>query len=275
VLTIGADGVDVNLGGYSISSSGGAAQGGNYSIVDDGFDLLTVRNGTIKDTCCAISLSDANLALVVNLTTTEGIYIFRGGHNEIRHSDIVGRTPINIGESSGNVVADSTLRSEAGYGVTISKGIGDADGNRIVRNRVIGDPDCCSGVGIQVYGDSSQIRKNVVSGFTGLGIYLLGFSTGNVIADNIVTGTVASNNPFYVGDGIVLESPAILSGNTVSDNADDGIDASRVDGATVTGNTANDNGDLGIEAPPSTIDGGGNRASGNGNPLQCTNVFCQ
>jgi hypothetical protein len=38
--------------------------------------------------------------------------------------------------------------------------------------------------------------------------------------------------------------------------------------------TANDNGDLGIEAVAGVNDGGGNRASGNGNPAQCTGVAC-
>ena len=34
------------------------------------------------------------------------------------------------------------------------------------------------------------------------------------------------------------------------------------------------NGDLGIEAVRGVIDGGGNRASGNGDPRQCVNVRC-
>jgi hypothetical protein len=35
-----------------------------------------------------------------------------------------------------------------------------------------------------------------------------------------------------------------------------------------------DNGDLGIEAVLGVIDGGGNRAHANGNPLQCVGVIC-
>ena len=34
------------------------------------------------------------------------------------------------------------------------------------------------------------------------------------------------------------------------------------------------NGDLGIEAVFGVTDGGGNKAFGNGNPLQCTNITC-
>jgi hypothetical protein len=37
---------------------------------------------------------------------------------------------------------------------------------------------------------------------------------------------------------------------------------------------ANGNDDLGIEAVAGVTDGGGNQASGNGNPAQCTGVAC-
>ena len=43
---------------------------------------------------------------------------------------------------------------------------------------------------------------------------------------------------------------------------------------TVAANVANDNTDLGIEAVPGVTDGGGNRASGNGNPAQWVGVRC-
>jgi hypothetical protein len=44
---------------------------------------------------------------------------------------------------------------------------------------------------------------------------------------------------------------------------------------TLTRNLAVHNGDLGIEAVPGVTDGGGNRAAGNGNPAQCTNIDCK
>jgi parallel beta-helix repeat protein len=64
-----------------------------------------------------------------------------------------------------------------------------------------------------------------------------------------------------------------VRGNTTNDNGDDGID---VDSASTTlrDNVANGNDDLGIEAVAGVTDGGGNRASGNGNPAQCTGVAC-
>ncbi len=42
----------------------------------------------------------------------------------------------------------------------------------------------------------------------------------------------------------------------------------------VTRNEARHNHGLGIEAVEGVIDGGGNRASGNGDPRQCVNVAC-
>src|SRR3954452_16066941 len=44
---------------------------------------------------------------------------------------------------------------------------------------------------------------------------------------------------------------------------------------TVTRNLAVHNANLGIEAIPGVIDGGGNRAFGNGNPAQCINIACR
>jgi hypothetical protein len=63
-----------------------------------------------------------------------------------------------------------------------------------------------------------------------------------------------------------------VRGNFAHDNAGDGIEMS---GTSAQDNTANDNGDFGIDAGAGTVDLGGNSAHGNGNPLQCRNVFCQ
>jgi hypothetical protein len=42
----------------------------------------------------------------------------------------------------------------------------------------------------------------------------------------------------------------------------------------LTRNSAFHNRDLGFEAVAGTIDGGGNRAHGNGNPAECTGLAC-
>lgn len=45
-------------------------------------------------------------------------------------------------------------------------------------------------------------------------------------------------------------------------------------GHTITANTARNNAAWGIFAAPGNVDGGGNKASGNGEAAQCFNVVC-
>ena len=67
---------------------------------------------------------------------------------------------------------------------------------------------------------------------------------------------------------------SLLMGNIATGAGDDGFDVESRS-ANLTSNLAVRNGDLGIEAVFGVIDGGGNRAHGNGNPLQCTNITCR
>jgi hypothetical protein len=101
------------------------------------------------------------------------------------------------------------------------------------------------GAGIQVFGDDMTVIANVVS-------------------------------EIDARDGIRVEPAAsgtLLRANVTTRNGDDGIDVESP-ATTITANLANDNTDLGIEAVAGVTDGGGNRASGNGNPAQCVGVAC-
>jgi parallel beta-helix repeat protein len=70
-------------------------------------------------------------------------------------------------------------------------------------------------------------------------------SSGNLVAHNVAFRNLI--------DGIHVNDPA----------------------TTIKRNTANSNGNLGIFAVPGVVDGGGNTAHDNGNPLQCLNVVCR
>jgi hypothetical protein len=78
------------------------------------------------------------------------------------------------------------------------------------------------------------------------------------------------------GDGVparrTIATPA--SSAAPRKNGDDGIDVENP-WTTLFANSAFRNVDLGIEAVVGVVDGGGNRAAGNGNQLQCMNVFCR
>ena len=123
------------------------------------------------------------------------------------------------------------------------------------------------------------VRHNVIADNSGLGLFVLDSNTVRV------TGNHALRN---AGDGIHFGgevSSSVAEGNVASGNGDDGIEVSEIDrdetgnpiperNNAVARNLATYNGDLGIDAVAGTIDGGGNRAFGNGNPLQCLNIDC-
>ena len=109
---------------------------------------------------------------------------------------------------------------------------------------------------------------------------------GNTIVNNHDDGidvggagvTVDSNRVDRSGqDGIDVDGHAsVVRSNTSTRNGDDGIGVGRhASGVTIRGNVTTDNVDMGIQPIAGTaVDGGGNQASGNGDPRQCTLVSC-
>jgi parallel beta-helix repeat protein len=139
----------------------------------------------------------------------------------------------------------------------------------ISHNRISGPRD-----GIRVEkGHDNLVAHNVVVDARHVGITLgihdpfIG-GAHNTVLGNLVKGSRV--------DGIVVvrkDHGSLLTGNTVIGSGDDGFDVdSRT--TTLTGNRAVRNDDHGIETVFGVIDGGGNKAHGNGNPLQCTNIVC-
>src|SRR3954451_1264114 len=160
----------------------------------------------------------------------------------------------------------------------------DGDRNRATANEVTDAVDCgegCGGLGIIVPGGQGNlVANNRVARALNDTIVVDSVepdrrTVGTVVRDNVVrdagldgiaVGTEVSGNLAAVTDTLLLR-------NTATGARDDGIDVDSV-ATTLTRNTANRNHDLGIEAVHGVTDGGGNKAAGNGNPLQCTNVFC-
>lgn len=173
--------------------------------------------------------------------------------------------------SDRNVVKDNSA-SGSGAGVVIV----DSNGNLVQKNSLRDNVF----VGIVVMGsDDNRLDRNTISG-NGRdpqaegGVHVVSNDQGDASDRNLILGNELSRN---APDGLLVDAGQAgthIERNLANQNADDGID---VDSAatTLTKNTANRNDDLGIEAVPGVIDGGGNKAHGNGNPLQCTNVFCK
>jgi nitrous oxidase accessory protein NosD len=152
-----------------------------------------------------------------------------------------------------------------GGGITL----GPSNRTVVARNRIVGGSD-----GIRVEkGHDNLVAANLVVGTRHVGITLGIHDPFIGGANNLVRGNVVRRSRV---DGIVVvqkDRHSVLIGNLVARSGDDGVD---VDSPTTTlrGNRATRNGDLGIEAIFGVVDGGGNTAHGNGNPAQCTNIFC-
>jgi parallel beta-helix repeat protein len=152
-----------------------------------------------------------------------------------------------------------------GGGITL----GPSNRSVVTSNRIVGGRD-----GIRVEkGRGNLVAENLVVDTRHVGITLGIHDPFIGGAENVVRGNLVRRSH---ADGIVVVSKdrhSVLLRNVVTRSGDDGFD---VDSSTttLTGNRARRNGDLGIEAVRGVVDGGGNTASGNGNPLECTNVFC-
>ena len=204
-----------------------------------------------------------------------GIGLFNGSTlNRVVRNEVSGNGFVAVISAHGEgnrLTANHIFNNKSGV-------ILDGDRNKVTRNHVVDTTGGCEGCGFGISfegGRGNLIASNTVDGTqTEAGIRFAAFepdtppAVDNTARLNVVRGGGT--------DGILVESTAtgtLLEGNAASDNEDDGIDVESPTTA-LTANRANRNGDLGIEAVPGVTDGGGNTASGNGNPLQCTNVFC-
>jgi hypothetical protein len=249
-LVIGADNITVRFRGHTITGAG-ATGDGSIGITDDGVERtgVTIRDGNIDGFDTGIYMSAANTDLKGNAFThvDTGIYLVGDGNYVYR----------NYMLSGGTIGLDITGNDVYLWG-----------------NSVTGQPES----GISVSGDNPLIVRNEVLGCTGFdGITVSGYTTFAKVAQNTVTGCdsgiamagagahahLQSSDVSGNCDGLFVTDPtALVWRNNAHDNTCSGI-ATGVAGVTVQENTADNNGSIGIDAVLGTIDGGGNRASGN------------
>ena len=219
-------------------------------------------------------------------TDAGGMFLFASHDNRIERNRLSGNGSVGLGsdEADDNRIVKNTFSDNPEAGIFMF-----GDGNKVSRNRILRNGD-----GIVSEGNDNTFTRNHIDASgcpeneCGIGISLEG-GTDNLIAHNIIaprhTGiwldnvdnTVAWRNLLRDAgvDGILVTNAtdSLLQRNIAIGAGDDGIDVDSPT-TTLTRNLALRNGDLGIEAVPGVTDGGGNKARGNGNPVQCTNVDC-
>lgn len=231
------------------------------------------------------------------VTDGEGLGVFGSPDSRIAHNRISDNGDIGVfGLDANDIVFERNLlsgHSEAGFLVEGGRNVFDrnhlsrngvgidvgGDENVITRNHVFDSPLSEEGGGFGIFvaaGHDNVVARNLVVRASGAGIRLSLIpeelegepgAVNTVVRHNILRGN---------GDGIVVLDTAentLIEDNLALASEDDGID---VDSplTTLTGNHILHNGDLGIEAVFGVTDGGDNKAHGNGNSAQCTNVSC-
>jgi parallel beta-helix repeat protein len=157
-------------------------------------------------------------------------------------------------------------RVREGGGILVSK---TGDRNVIVRNRVVGARDS---IAIDK-GRDNLIADNVVDRARGAGIRIGRTRPPRGGDDNVVRENLVKRSG---GDGFLVpkeNDSNVLTRNVARRSGQDGFDIES-DSTTLTRNRGVRNFDLGIEAVTGVIDGGENRAFGNGDARQCVNVKC-
>lgn len=214
-------------------------------------------------------------------------------HNRLRHND----HGILCAACARDINTGNSVTHSGGSSIDFGDG---AEHNRIEHNRLVDNGDGIVGTNAH----DNLISHNVVTGTGfygfpdtgGFGLILDG-SGHNTVNHNVVTGgrrpavlvtsldspapsdhNVISQNVVTsrLADGIVVNNGGrgnLVLGNRAFRNGDDGIDVDAPT-TTVTRNTADRNHDLGIDAGAGVVDGGGNHATGNGNPTQCVSIAC-
>jgi nitrous oxidase accessory protein NosD len=250
-----------------------ALDGGVVEHAGDGVDLL---DGSDDNRVINSAMGGDGWGFVIERSRDNLLKGNRaGGHfgNELRSAErnvIVENTlpggsttvPLTLRDSNDNLIRNNTVSPPPYSGSSLGIGVDSGDRN-IVESNQVGPID---GASIHVQGSDNLVRRNAVptAGFYGITVS----GAGNVVQSNSVTGS-------YIGFAVAAGSTATVIEDNLATNAyDDGIHVD-APGTLIRKNVANDNGDFGIEAVEGVIDGGGNTASGNGNPLQCLNVFCR
>jgi parallel beta-helix repeat protein len=269
---VGADGIDINLAGFSIGTPTGSG-GGAEAIRNVGHDDVTIRNGTLVG---STHLTDASRNLIHDINAGGGSDVIRiegGQGNVVRWSTLDARgSGIAAVDSDDLVAVGNRATGGLGSGILVRGARA-----RIAHNSVP-TTNTAFPSGIELVGSDGRIVDNHVTGpWLGGGIVLRA-GANNVIADNEVSD-VGDDQPPYdddFNDGIFVgafSTGTLLRDNLVQRNTGDGIEV-QASNARLRGNRAWNNGDFGIDAAAGVTDLGGNFASGNGNPLQCRNVFC-
>jgi parallel beta-helix repeat protein len=289
-----------------VATRSGDTDIGRAILLDTGSDgNLIDSNDASFNGRSGIALLDSSNNLITRNRTNHndvaGMGVFGGADNQVTANVMTdnGENGIFWGSgTTGGGLAANVISGNPEVGILMDS----ADDTTVALNRLVGNGDnlivfgnhnrvranvisdaagCDGGCGFNISveaGSGNQVTANLVLGGAHDGIRLDTFApddlplTDTVIRANVVRGAAVDG----ISVGTETDNPvpnARILANQVSRAGDDGIDVRRA-GTVLRANRADRNADLGISAVAGVIDGGGNRAAGNGNPAQCVGITC-
>jgi parallel beta-helix repeat protein len=280
-IVIGADDITVDLNGHTIAGDAQPFEPCpenepcDVGVLNDGHDGVTIKNGAVTAFGPGVFLFKARHNRLRDLSANEnafnGIVLSRSAHNRIerssasrdgRNTDFPG---LVLFESDHNRITHNTLSDNGDLALILYA----SDRNHISHNKARGNPED----GMIIEGDRNEIVRNrLVENGGGILITIVTRgeeAVGNVVSRNEVRKPRAG--------GIAVDrvpQRTLVSRNHVVGAGRAGIMVGSPS-TTITKNRAVRNDGLGIKAVEGVIDGGGNRASGNGDRRQCVNVKCR
>jgi parallel beta-helix repeat protein len=275
-IVIGADDITLDLNGHRIDGDNALVDSCrricDVGVLNNGHNGVRIKDGDIRQFGVGVLVFGARRNGLSDLTTAGNVF---GG--------------IILAGTAGSSVRWSKAVGNAGPDTGFGIALFESHNNRIAHNRLFHNAD--SGIHL-VRSNRNYVANNVVRRNSLDGIDLEGnrnVIVGNRVVRNSITVTLFSRGAEAVGNvvrrNIVRRAPhngisidraierTVVKRNHVFGAGSHGILVGNPT-TTVTRNEARYNHRLGIKAVKGTIDGGGNRASGNGDPRQCVNISC-
>jgi len=277
-IVIGADDITLDLNGHTIdgdnalvdscpenefcdvgvandSHNGVWIKGGDITGFAVGVYLFGARSNDLSDLSAAENVFSGIILQEVSRTRVRGsalfgnsgpdsgvgITLFQSRNNQIVHNRSFENAElgIHLNQSDHNYVGQNRVRDNPEDGIILEGNRNKIVGNRVVRNSIT----------VTLFSHGAQAVGNVVRRN-----HVRRGPRGGIAIDSAIERTLVKRNHVFRAGG-----HGILIGNPTT---------------TVTRNEARYNHRLGIKAVKGVIDGGGNRASGNGDPRQCVNISC-
>ena len=235
--------VTLDLNGHTISGSGTGV--GVWLGYGSSPGVMAVRGGTVRGFGTGIKYVGG--CCPRSKATILGVNI----------RDNVGNGLLTASDSPNLVLRDSSVVGNGGVGVVL---YAYSPLSELTRNRIAHNSG--NGIELEYSSGASIINANQIIANGGDGIYT--FDASSTTTHNFVYGNGGTGINFYENEGLTYGSSYFLASNQADHNGALGISACIRDANIPTEHFC----------LPGMRDGGGNTASGNGDPRQCVNIVC-